>query len=65
MMLTPPDLAETPTPTPESLLADLAQVFLALLFVQAESDLIVIPRPWITKWTKELKGLLQTLRTAP
>jgi hypothetical protein len=48
--------------TPESILANLGQMFLILLFVYPDEPGIIVPRAWVGDWYRDVSEILQLLR---
>jgi hypothetical protein len=51
-----------PRDTPEGILADLAQVLLALLFMYPDTPTIPVHRLWIARWYADVSTVLEHLR---
>jgi hypothetical protein len=51
--------------TPEGILADVAQVLLALLFMHPDTPTIPVPRTWIALWYADVNAVLAHLRHRP
>jgi len=51
-----------PRDTPEGLLADLATVLLALLFLHPDAADICVPRTWMAAWYQDVTAVLESLR---
>jgi hypothetical protein len=50
-----------PRDTPEGLLADLATVLLALLFLHPDAADICVPRTWMAAWYQDVTAVLESL----
>jgi hypothetical protein len=48
--------------TVEGLLADLAQVWTAMLILSPDSGTIDVPRAWLAKWLRDVSTILTVLR---